>query len=383
MKRNGLILLFLWILSLTGISFYGGEISYGFFFLFTLIFVLSVGYILIVIALFRIYQNLEGRGAVANQPAVFHFILQNESPVLFSGIRVRFYSSFSSITGLDDRGEYELHPYSGIRRQTNIICKYRGDYEVGIKSIEVTDFFRLFTICRRNPSPLKIRVNPRIVSLEKLENAEVSLSSVQDPVMNRNETDVPVRDYLPGDDPRFINWKATGVLDKPMIRQRTGEVQRGFAVVMDPCRCSEHIEEYLPIENKILETVIALTLFLSRKAVPAEVFFYEERTESCVVDHTGGFDAFYERMAMVRFHKEHPIDILFEELRRGGRIFSVKAVFLVLHEWNEAAGRFAEEMIRSGIAVTAYVITDTEFSEVHSGIHRMRIPVHADLSEVL
>ena len=101
MKRNRRILLVLWILSLIGISFYGGAVSYGIFFLLTFLPVVSLLYILAVIALFKIYQNLEGNSVVCKEPAVFHFILQNESPLLFAGVRPVFYSSFSAISGLD------------------------------------------------------------------------------------------------------------------------------------------------------------------------------------------------------------------------------------------------------------------------------------------
>ena len=58
MKRNRRILLVLWILSLIGISIRGGQITYGIFFLLTLIPIVSLIYILAVILLFKIYQSL-------------------------------------------------------------------------------------------------------------------------------------------------------------------------------------------------------------------------------------------------------------------------------------------------------------------------------------
>ena len=149
MRRNRIIWLILYVLSIVFISFYGGVISYGSFAVLTLIPVVSILYIIFVIFRFRIYQKLDGRNPVCNNRSDFYFTLQNESFMIFSSVRVTFYSDYSTITGLDDRTEYELSPRSGIRKQTDLICRYRGEYEVGIRKITVTDPLRLFSISYR------------------------------------------------------------------------------------------------------------------------------------------------------------------------------------------------------------------------------------------
>ena len=232
MKRNRRILFLLWVLSLIGISLRGGPVTYGVFFMLTLVPVISLLYIRLVIVLFKIYQDLDGKDLTANRPAVFRFVLQNESVVLFSGVRVLFYSSFSSIGGLSDRIEYELMPQERIEKKTDVICRYRGNYEIGVKTIEVMDFFRLFKVAYRNPEPLRIRVKPDIVRIDELKNADLILSAMQDSRINPQEADVLMREYVPGDDPRLINWKASGAQGKLMIRARTSEEQEGIAVVM-------------------------------------------------------------------------------------------------------------------------------------------------------
>ena len=146
MRRNRIIWLCLWVLSLVGISFRGGAVSYGFFAVLTLVPIISLLYLLAVYILFHVYQKVEQRYASVNEPVRYHFSLVNEYPLLFCGIRVNFFSSFSTITGLDSETEYELQPHTRIEKETNLICKYRGEYEVGIKEIEIQDFFRLFRI---------------------------------------------------------------------------------------------------------------------------------------------------------------------------------------------------------------------------------------------
>ena len=85
MRRNRIIWLVLYIMSIVAISFYGGAVSYGTFITLTMVPVVSLIYILLVILCFRVYQKLDGRDVVANHRADFYFTLQNESLMAFSG----------------------------------------------------------------------------------------------------------------------------------------------------------------------------------------------------------------------------------------------------------------------------------------------------------
>jgi uncharacterized protein (DUF58 family) len=165
--RNRFLFLIAWLLSVVGISFYGGVVSYGIFALLTLLPVVSLCYLLCVIATFKIYQEIDSKWVVANHKVPFYLSLVNERLFSYVGIRVRFHSSFSAITGLDDRIEYELPPKSGIWKQTEIICRYRGEYEVGIKKIEVQDYFRLFRLSYFNKEPIKAVVRPEYQNLDR------------------------------------------------------------------------------------------------------------------------------------------------------------------------------------------------------------------------
>ena len=385
MRRSRLILLALWLLSLAGISVSGGEITYGLFFLLTLIPVLALLYIFLVIRLFKIYQNVEEKSLVAHHPAVFSFILQNESPVFFSGVRVLFYSSFSAITGLDDQIEYELHPHSGIRRNTDIICQYRGEYDIGIRTIEVTDFFRLFTIAYRNPNPKQVLVKPDIIRLRQLKSSDIPLSSMKDSRVRPNEPDLLLREYVSGDDPRLINWKASTRSDQLLVRQRIGEQETGIGILMEPRRFSKAPREYLELENKLLETVIALNLYFFENDIPSETWIYGKEFESWHVTGEGGFDALYERLSAYRFEPAGSCELLFEKALRSTGIFDKNMIILVIHEWNSSALEFARRLNRSQVAVHVCIVGEDKNIKESGLPHTklIRIPSDADLSEVL
>ena len=108
MLRNRLIALALFILSVIAISFYGGPVTYGFFFLTVLIPAISAAYCFLVYLRYRIYQVIVTKNVVVGSPTDYYFTLQNEDFYSFSGIKVEFFSDFSTINELDENNEYEL-----------------------------------------------------------------------------------------------------------------------------------------------------------------------------------------------------------------------------------------------------------------------------------
>ncbi len=356
MRRNRIILLILWIASLFAISFYGGTISYGIFAFLTLIPVIAVIYILLVRSFFRIYQEIDARDLRANHSSVFYFTLQNESFMAFSGVRVLFYSSFSTISDLSDRTEYELLPHDGIKKNTGIVCRYRGEYEVGIKKVVITDFLRLFSITYNNKEPFTVTVKPDIIDLPSLKGVKDITSTADSVFAEKSEADVISRQYVQGDDVRFINWKLSAAKGELMVRDITGTGQRGIGIIMDPKRYGTKKEEYLPAENRMLEVLIALTLYFCKKNVPVNIFHTPARHNKTVVDMKG-FDAFYQRISDYTFREENDPCVLFEEELKKGEIFGMKSVFFILRKWDEKAMDTVNRLTRRGIPVTVYVVT--------------------------
>lgn len=87
-------------------------------------------------------------------------------------------------------------------------------------------------------------------------------------VYNQNQPDIPVRDYLLGDSLKQVHWKASAKEQKLKTRTRTGEEKPGMILIFDTQRYDKQALQYLPLENQILETVLALSYFFARKNIP-------------------------------------------------------------------------------------------------------------------
>lgn len=387
MRKHRIIFVILWLLSLLGISFFGGPVSYGFFALLTLLPVLSMVYLLCVLFCFRIYQQLDGKQLVANHTVPFFFTLMNEFHFGFSGIRVHFFSSFSTISGLDDGVEYELLPKTGIERQTNLTCKYRGEYEVGIKNVEIQDYFRLIRLRYHNRETLRVIVKPNLVELEDLRSVDASHAMARDAQQHATEPDVLVRKYEAGDDLRQINWKASARSGQLLIRKTVGEQREGVGILMGTHRCSEDPMQYLPVENKMLEAALALTLFFVKKNIEVLFLHMAGTLSEQSISGLDQFDGFYEALSGVSFEKEVTEEELLVQAAERQRLFACKTVFLVLHEWTQEAAQMVRLLHENNVFAVVYLVRDgVPEEEASAKLPRMElvwVGTDADLTEVM
>ena len=388
MKGRKIGLLILWILSLIAISFYGGAISYGFFFCVTLLPVISLIYLICVYARFRIYQEIESRTIVCRQPMPYFFTLQNGEQFVFAGISAKLFSSLSYVEEMPDAVEYELLPGEKYTFRTKLVCKYRGEYEVGVKEIVITDFFRIFRLRYRLPSTIKALVYPRMLQLEELKTlSDINTYLCRENPWMRTEADVTVRDYVQGDSLKYIHWKATAREQKLKTRNSVGEEQQGICLFFDTRRYSKKPLEYLPLENLILELVLTLGYFYARKNVTFTALYSQRGLRQSRVEGIRSYEPFYQEMAQVVFDEEEASNELFAGLTAQGTLAESKVVIAVLHEIEDGIIQVAGQLAAVGQLVILYVVTDENIeSYVRQSSSRLRImavPTDTELEEWL
>jgi len=377
----------LWVLSILGISFYGGALSFGFFWFMTLIPVVSALYLFIVYLKFRVHQNMEGHELVANHPHPILFSLQNETRIPFAGVRVDLFSDFSEITGQEDAAEYELMPGTGIRNEAELVCRYRGEYDVGVKSLTIEDYLRLFKVTYRYRSPLRVLVKPDLISLSELSGVDESVLTTANTPQNATEPDVLSRKYENGDDIRHMNWKASASQGKLMLRKRIGEEQQGITVMFATHRTSDKPAEYLPTENKCLECALALCLFFVKKNMTVNALWVAEKVRTHSLNRLEQFDALYGEIARVEFKEDLTNETLFSAAYRSHEVYRSRAVFIVLTEWSPEALVLSEMLNRHGIASEIYLISaDADAEKLTTKLPRTGVHVfspEAKLTEVM
>lgn len=388
MKKRRLLLLSLWILSLAAISLFGGAISYGFFFGVSLIPAVSLLYLLSVYYSFRIYQEIQSRNITCRQPVSYHMALQNDSRFAFVGVSVRLFPHFSHVKELPEDTEFELFPGERHLLDTELLCKYRGEYEVGVREVILTDFFRVFRLHYQLPGTIKALVLPRVLQLEVLRSIpDTAVRLQRESACRQNQPDIPVRDYTAGDSLKRIHWKASAREQKLKTRTQTGEEKPGMILFYDTRRYEMQPLQYLPLENQILEAVLALCFFFAGQNISCSVLWSQNGLQRHDIDSLTGYDALYQRTAGVLFDERENPTARLRELCDAGTLQSARTVIAVLHEINDEILNMSELLTAAGIEVVLYLITDRDTDayvrRCSVGCRVITVPVEADLERLL
>lgn len=337
----------------------GGAVSYGCFWALTLLPVISLVYLLCVYFRFRIYQEVESRDMVCGQAYNYYFTLRNEDYFGFAGVNVRLFPDFSHVENLPEDIEYELLPGDEFIYRTKITCKYRGEYEIGLKEVVVTDFFRLFRLRYRFPGTIRAIVRPKLVDLKEIkELSDVVVSLQREALFSKSEPDIVVRDYIRGDSLKKIHWKATAREGQLKVRTDTGEEKQGIRMLFDTKRYSSDMHEYLPLESKILEAVLALGMFFATRDMVTTVYYGQNGVRQQEITNIKSFEEFYGAMSNVSFREEEEANALFQMLNEQGAFADAKVLIMVLHELDDAIMQTAEQLSAEGVYVVIYVVTE-------------------------
>lgn len=377
----------LWVLSLAAITCFGGAVSYGLFFGMSLLPVVSLGYITYVYFCFKIYQEIGNRNMVCACPESYFFILKNEVFLAFASVSIRLFSDFSYVEELPGGTEYELLPGGQYTFETRLVCRYRGEYEVGVKEVVVTDFLRLFRIRYSNPGIIKVLVRPRIVPLAELKSLEDFQAVLKREALAGTEPDVVVRDYVDGDSLKQIHWKATAREDRLKVRTRTGEEKQGLTVFCDMTRFSQDRKVYLPLENKMLEVLLALAFFLAGRDMTFSVYYDQNGSVERKVRGMQEFEDFYQEVGDVAFLEEEDCLHTLEQVLAEGRLWDSRVLLLILHELDDRMMELIRRLSAEGVLVVAYAVTDrSQELYIRQGGGRCKIvqvPLDAELEGIL
>lgn len=388
MKWRRLIFFILWILSLVGISYYGGIISYTLFWGLTMIPVISFLYLLLVFAGFRIYQEIESRTIVCKEPMPYFFALPNEGFYTFAGISVRLFSRLSYVTDMGEDEEYELLPGDKYEYHTRMICKYRGEYEVGVKEVILTDCFRLFRFRYKNAGTIKALVYPRVIHKAEIESLRdtLNVNSRMTP-WQQTEPDVVTRAYIPGDALKYIHWKASAKEQQLKTRNMQGERKQDIWLLYDTCRYHSDEYVYMPLENQILETVLALVAYLVEKNIDITVCCGQSGMQKNTVRGLNQFSLFYEQTAHVIFSEKEDIAAEMQHLIENNTLINVQTMIVVSHQADSAFMGRLQALTLTGTNIIWYLITDDNAEEYlrqsNSRLKIIVLPIEGNLEDLL
>jgi len=307
-------ILFLLLIVITAVfaSYYSGPLPYALFYLSLLLPLLSYLYLLYIYNRFRVYQLIEKKTLVKYESVPFRFILANEDILTYAHIRVTFLDDYSVLEQVDASRNYTL--LSGEREEyaTTLMCRYCGKYRVGIDRIVLEDYFRIFRLSYRCPTPMEVHVLPRVLQPERLSLFSLASEGMR---LTNNENspfpDAETRNYQVGDSPRRIHWKALARQGELLTRKQLPEPKPELHIFLDLDLPVLEEAEYLPRFDRLAESTLAVANFYLRTKTPCNIYA-----------GTGGLQRF-------QLHSQKDFDLLYAFFCGNERISGFSATKLL------------------------------------------------------
>ena len=129
-----------------------------------------------------------------------------------------------------------LPPFGGYSVKTDVSFRYRGLYEIGVESVDVSDPFRIFRIRKNIHNYSSVRIYPRTLPLDTYE--ERAASDTPAPFTRAAATPdaaeaANIREYRMGDQLRSVHWKLSAKADDLMVRDFNTNDDRRTCLIID------------------------------------------------------------------------------------------------------------------------------------------------------
>lgn len=375
------------ILSGVFVTFYGGSIPYRLFYFFLAIPLLCFFYTLYVYLRFKVFQSVGHKTLVKEEAAEYTVQVGNEDFITYENMKLIFYEDYSVIQDVKNFCEYCLMPGEKKEYKTTVLCKYRGNYPIGVKAVQVTDFLHLFHITYPIYETCKVSVLPKIVDLgacffleENIDEKRVSTGiSLEQP-----ERDVETRPFQNGDDKRMVNWKVSAKYQELLIRKWTGVSKREVTLLMETLSYDQ--EDPIAFEDRMLECILAITYYCVKQNTLCHVVYEQEELRQQDIYDYVSFDTFYQSTSTIFFRGKLPMEQVIANYPLLENQVAVILTATVTDSLLEAVGEMVSENIKAVILVLGEkaseqkpVVAGAEFLFLGEGVDLRRALEEGDV----
>lgn len=304
MKRNRLLYFSLFTLSLLFVYFYGGKIPYMFFYIIVITPLVSI--LLTIIAFFRFtyFEEIDKTSIVKGKKFNYNLNIQNEGFFLYPYITVTFLSENTSLGKYNERESFSLYPFSKKTFQFKAATKYRGEYEIGIKSIEFGDYLGILKLTYKPHTSKIIKVYPRILELSDVKLKSMLLSeshSIPNTSFESTNTMSDIRKYMYGDSFKKIHWKLSSKMNKLLVKEFDATSKKNSVLILDLMKLKYSSGENLLIEDTLIECVVSFAYYLLGNWANVSLLYYKDKYTEIKAENSLQFQCIYDILAKIKF----------------------------------------------------------------------------------
>lgn len=307
MKLNRILYLSLLIITFTFVYYYGGKVPNMFFYTVLVLPIVSFTYMLIGYFMLKYEQSLDNDLIFKGDKVTFTVNITNRSFFILPYISISFLNDKGGVIQKHKINNISLQPFSKREVSIDYIYKYRGDFKLGVSTIEVQDFLGIFKFTLKNKTPLYITVYPQIIDIDEFYLSSGYLSDNVSSIGGGQEdisTIEEINKYNYGDSLRKIHWKLTAKTNELMIREYEKVGSRSAILILDLQSNNFEVEKNAAIEDKLLETTIAILRYCIYNDAEVKLIYDSKGINAINYSNSLDFQKAYEVLAKVEFNQK-------------------------------------------------------------------------------
>lgn len=308
--------------------FFGGFFPFTLLYLVIALPVMSLIHLVIVYILFKVSQQLNDRVFVKGEHASYRLHLENASFFYIPYITINMFIEGQVICKKMKSLRLSLPPFSKRNYEYDMPLYYRGLYDIGVSSIELSDLLGLFTFTIYPHEIKSILVRPRIVQIHSLGEPEAKItegSRSKEHNDTGNDEIVNIRDFAYGDSFRKIHWKVSSKLNKAMIKETKNEQDNDSIFVLNLFRHEVLDEDSLLREDGLIEELVSNINHHLNKNLTLKLCFFKGEPQTIRAISCYDFQNIYQILSEVKFNQDYSfiqsLDYFIENERHGNLLF--------------------------------------------------------------
>lgn len=323
------------ILLLVSALYSGEQLFVIGFFIMVLMLALSIFSLIYVGLTFKYLQSLNPAVGVKGDTLDYKIEVHNDMFFPMPYITLYYDNIDSLLTGSQASTTMSLMSRTHGECVEKIYCRYRGRWPIGVKKVEIRDFFNLISIRLDvtrflSHKSITLLVRPKILHLGSLpmrrKNDEGPMETAprltDDTAMLSD-----IRKYVIGDQMKKIHWKLTARQREIMVKNYEETSLPDLLLYMDTSIGKLEKLDRLNLEDTLVESATAVVHYLLENYMPTSLIFYSDKRVHLHGSRPEHFQSFYSVLSEMPFDgKWAAEDVLMNDLKlvtHAGNLFLI------------------------------------------------------------